>query len=251
MIAIPRAKVEELIKSLEPYMDSTKQIDQFTLKRFKKEALENLKAFPWAGYLALGMIAVLEWDEVGLDAAYQNAIALGNDSRTHVHYANALQLIGKYSEALQLMLIASRMAPENLTILSEAVDFAQSAGRFSTASELQAVYAQRSPERPHGAEESVKNALRILEANSMSEDTLNLCNEIAFKLLRERRVPFVSTRLETDIQDNYMMFYIDIVADESTVERLDEELGLMLFDKVEDFHPDKYWVGYAKADLQV
>ena len=43
------------------------------------------------------------------------------------------------------------------------------------------------------------------------------------------------------------MLYIDLDADEDVIEKIDEELGIELFDKVPEFNPDKYWVGYVKG----
>jgi tetratricopeptide (TPR) repeat protein len=250
MIALPRTKVEELIARLEPHMDQVGRLDAFTLQRYKKEALQNLHIYPWAGHIALGMIAVLEWDEVAIDTAYRNALALRNDSVTHAHYSTALQLIGKYEQAVGEAVIASAMAPENLSYLGDAIIYAQAAGQLTLAKELLEKYEQRSPLKEHETAESVMHALSVLEMNGISQDVVSRCNALAFEILRQHRVAYVSAQLETDTQDNYMMYYIQIDAPEEVIERLDEELGIALFDKVPEFHPDKYWVGFAKASVR-
>lgn len=247
MRAIPKTKVEELIHALEPYMDSITQLDSFTLKKYKKEAAVNLGTYPWAGHLALGMIAVLEWDQVALDQAYSNALHYRNDGFTHAHYANALALVGRYDDALRELVIAVDKSPEDLSFLRQAIDAAKSAGKLGTAERLQTMFMQRAPGQSHGPKETVQQVAEVLDANGISESVAGQCNAIAFEVLRRNQIRFVQTRIEADTQDNYVMFYIDVAADDDTVERLDDELGIELFDKVPDFHPDKYWVGYSSA----
>jgi tetratricopeptide (TPR) repeat protein len=247
MRAIPKTKVEELIHILEPYMDSITQLDSFTLKKYKKEATVNLGTYPWAGHLALGMIAVLEWDQVALDQAYSNALHYCNDGFTRAHYGNALVLVGRYDDALRELLIAVDKAPEDLSYLRQAIDAAKLAGKFRTAERLQTMFTQRAPGQSHGLRETMRQVAEVLDINGISESVVGKCNAIAFEVLRRNQIRFLQTRFEADTQDNYVMFYIYVAADDDTVERLDDELGVELFDKVPDFHPDKYWVGYSSA----
>lgn len=93
-------------------------------------------------------------------------------------------------------------------------------------------------------------ALQINEENDIPEDVVASCHKIAFRVLRENKVPFTGTSIESDTQDKYIMYYIDVAAEEERVEELDRLLGVALFDEVPEFNPDKYWVGYKKAQLK-
>jgi len=245
MIAKALTKVEELIELLEPLMDQAKQIDAFTLGKYKREAKQNLHAYPWAGYIALGMIGVLEWDEGAIDDSYRNAIALRNNAESHAMYATSLQLIGKYEEAFIEAKIASDLVPENLTLLEDSIKYALFSGQLRIASELAEQYQLRSPAKPLKHRETIMNAVSIFDASEFSHKIVSHSNRVAFKFLRDKRVPYVKTRVETDSQDQYVMFYIDVDLDDDQVEALDEELGQVLFDEVPEFNPNKYWVGLA------
>ena len=254
MTPVALTKVEELIESLKPYMDQAQAVDVFTLQRFKRVALQNRYAYPWAGFVALGMISVLEWNEEALDENYKHAIALRNDFDTHSSYSTALQLFGKYEMAMHEAIKASSMAPENLTSLKTAIEYAQGAGHYTKSEELlekmmaRSTVAQRESMGINEIKDVVCSALEIIEGNKTSEETITASHRIAFRILRENKTPFTSTRIETDSQDRYVMYYIDIDASLDVVDRLDEQLGLTLFDEIPDFDPDKYWIGYRKVE---
>jgi tetratricopeptide (TPR) repeat protein len=246
MIAKELPKVVEIIKALQPYMDQRLELDQFTLQRYKRDIRDNIMVDPWSGYLALGMIAVLEGDDDALDAAYGNALAISNDSLTHANYANALQIVGRFNEAFEHSVIASDKDPTNLTQLEQAINFSRHAGRFTVGKELIQRYSLRAPGKSLKSEGLIMDALSIFENSDLSEDTVSKCNHIAFALLRRHKIHYFSTKLRTDTQDNYLMFYIYVFATDEQVAKLDEELGIELFDSVPEYHPDRYWVGFER-----
>ncbi|GEM_PF-2549750 len=227
-------------------MDSA-NIDTFTLKRYKREAISNLHADPYAGHIALSMIALLEWDQEGMETSHRAALGIRNDSFTHAHYANLLMLIGRFQEALDELRIAINMEPGNLTYLRKGIASAESAGNFREAIKLHTLLIERDPGKNTNIKETTMSLSTMLEANGISEDVVVKSNAIAFEILRRKRLRFLRTRIHADIQDNYAMLYIDLDADEDVIEKIDEELGIELFDKVPEFNPDKYWVGYVKG----
>lgn len=245
MLPIAQTRVEQIVQELMPYV-AKQRIDEITLQRFKRDARKNLGAHPWAGYIALEMIAVLEWDEAGIDHNHKQALGYRNSSDTYAHYSTSLQLIGKYIEASDAILTASKMVPENLSYAMSAIHYAQSAGRFNLARDLITSFNLRSPKNPYD-EDLFEMVLSVIEKNKVSEETITQCNKVAFDILRQHRIPFVGTKFRGDAQDDYVMFYVTLSESQETIERLDEELGVALFDQVPDFDPSKYWVGYSKA----
>jgi hypothetical protein len=256
MIPVPLTKVEELIETLKPYMDQTQQLDAFTLHRYKREAIENRQAYPWAGFMALGMIAVLEWDEAALDENYHHALGLRNDWQTRSSYSTALQLIGKYESAMFEAIRASDMNPGNLTLLKNAIDYAQGAGFYRVADDLLKKIETRSSASQFEAmgmkdmNDIVGSALSVIQNTETSEEIVASSHRIAFRILRENKTPYTGTRIQTDVQDNFVMYYIDIDECDDVIDRLDGELGVALFDELPDFDPNTYWIGYGKAITQ-
>jgi len=231
MIARAQPKVAEVIGILEPYMNTGK-IDSFTLKRLKREVEINLHADPFKGHIALCMISFLSWDEQGMADSHRNALAVRDTPFTHGHYANLLMMTGRYQEALESWLIAIRREPMNLTFLKHGIQSAKAAVKLQKALELLDLMAERAPGKDDGTKDKTMNFSAVLQVNGIGEDVASQCNAIAFEVLRKNRVRYVRTRINTDRQDNYTMFYIDIDADEELIERLDEELGNELFDRV-------------------
>jgi hypothetical protein len=250
MIATPLTKVEELINLLLPYMDQKEQLDVFTLQKYKREARQNLAAYPWAGYVALGMIAVLEWDERTHEESFRNAMALRNNAETHHDYATTLQLFGKYEQAADEAIVASQMEPENLTYLGEAIVYSLNAGRLARAKALVDTFHLRNPRERHRDESILADAIGLLDENGTTEDVVTNCNRIAFEVLRKNRVPFQQTRLEADLQHVCLMYhiYVNVCSDE--LARLDDELSASLFENEPDFRPDKYWVGFSRRNFE-
>jgi hypothetical protein len=250
MIASPLTKVEEIINLLLPYMDQKQQLDVFTMQKYKREARQNLGTFPSAGHMALGMIAVLEWDEQVHEESYRNALGLRNDAATHNSFANTLQLLGKYDQAAVEACLASEMEPENLTYLEDAILYSLNAGRFSRARSLVDTFDLRNPREPHRDRAILDDALTVLEATGTTEDVVVDCNSIAFEVLRRNRVPFFRTRLEADLIDECVMYHIYVSVSAEELARLDDDLSANLFDRVSDFRPDDYWVGFTRWDLK-
>jgi tetratricopeptide (TPR) repeat protein len=248
MIALPQTKVAEIIDLITPYMNQRRKLDQFTLQRYKKEASDNLNVDPRLGYIALGMIAVLQSDYEGLDIAYQKAIAIKNDSESHASYANALQMVGRFNEAFHEAVVASEKEPENLTLLERAIDYSRHAGKYAAGLDLVTKYAQRAPGKSSEAQEIIIDVLSIFQAREFSENIISQCNDIAFSILRKNKVPYIKTKFRTDIQDNYIMYFIYVLASDEIAQALDEELGIELFDNVEGYNPDQYWIGFEKVE---
>lgn len=237
-------KVEEIISELLPAVGKH-YLDAFTIQRYKREIAKNLGAYPWAGYIASEMLAVLEWDEEGVDAFHKKALSYRNDAETYSFYATSLQLIGRYAKATEAILVASKMSPENLSILRRAIDYAQSAGKYDLAAEIIKDFNLRSPKDPYIGE-AFDMVLSALERSGMNQETIEQCHKVAFDVLRRHKVPFEGTRFRGDEQEAYVMFHITLDQPQDTINRLDEELGIALFDEVPDFDPSKYWIGYSK-----
>lgn len=245
MIARAQPKVAEVIGILEPHMNAGK-IDSFTLKRLRKEVELNLHIDPFKGHIALCMISFLDWDEQGMAGSHSNVLAIRDIPFAHAHYANLLMLTGRYEEALESWLTAIRREPMNLTYLKHGIQSAKAAVNLQKALELLDLMSERAPGKDDGTKDKTMNFSAVLQTNGIGEDVASQCNAIAFEVLRRNHVRYTRTRISTDRQDNSTMFYIDIDADDEIIGRLDEELGNELFERVPEFHPDKYWVGYEK-----
>lgn len=248
MNPVPLTKIQDTLNKLQPYMDQRTPIDQVTLRRMKKDVEQNMAIDPYLGSLVLGNIAILEWDEVGVDKYYKNLLSLRNNSESQSYYSAALQMLGKFPEALEYAIIASENCPTDLSLLRNSISFALNAGRFSLAADLCEVYNLRSPDHPHPVESSVVAAVESIEYAKINEEIIVECNKIAFSLLREIKIPYHSTLLQSDAIEGSVIFFIKIAAELEVVDEFDRELGERLFDLIPDFDPSRYWVGFSAED---
>jgi hypothetical protein len=247
-IPVPRTKAEEIRELLRPFVASRSLPDEFTLSRFKKEIERGRAIDPVNAYLAAGAIAVLEWNENSLDWSYQNALKFDASADVLEEYATSLQMLGNYESAAEKARLASEKSPTDLTALRRAISYTFIAGEVDMAESLCDVYALRAPTAPLDRANPIRHANMAFRASSTSPEHVKKCNSIAFKMLRDRKIPFKRIHYETDLQDSGVMLIIDIVLGKDEVTVLDRELGDRLFDEVEDFHPGKYWVGYEQAE---
>lgn len=246
---IPKTKAEEIRIQINPFLESRTLPDEFTLNRFKRD-IEMAKSVDAVNaYLALGTLAVLEWDEELLDLSYQNTIRLDASSETYEQYATSLQMLGKYPEAAMNARLASEKNPTDLTCLRRAISYSFIAGEIMMAEQLCDKYALRAPGSPLDRSTQIRHANIALRSSNTTEEVVKKCNAVAFQMLREKQIAFRRIRYESDLQDSLVMLFIEIIFDEAGVSALDRELGDRLFDEVEEFHPGKYWIGLVQAEI--
>jgi hypothetical protein len=90
------SKAIAAMKVIEPLMWGLARPDEILLARLRRDIHEGISVDAFHGYIALGMLAVVEWDEAGVDANFKKAIQLSNSQTAHLNYAVALQVMGKY-----------------------------------------------------------------------------------------------------------------------------------------------------------
>ena len=117
MQAVARTKIQDIRDKIAPHLSMLLPLDDFTLQRFKREVENNIGVDPLLGNQTRAYLAVLEWDEVGVELWFERAFRISKAGDVYFAYANALQLLGKYPEAAEQARIASERVPENLTYL--------------------------------------------------------------------------------------------------------------------------------------
>jgi hypothetical protein len=250
-VAIPLTKAQDLTRQLTDLCNAQAPIDELTSRRFRRD-VEAAQGFdPFNAALARTLLAVLHWDEDAIRRNIDDALKMQGDYDTYDFAATAWQLIGDYENAAAAGRRASELARTDLSLLRKAISYTYLDGQFRHAKELCDMYDKMSPAEPHPNRKALDEASALFEGDGFDQDQAAQCNRIAFKLLRERRVLFVSNTLECDEEDRIIMLRINVRADQKTVDELDFELGERLFDQISDYDPTRYWVGYqVKKDAQ-
>lgn len=243
--AIPRTDAEELAIQLSRMCEAQTRIDQLTSQRLKRD-IEKAKARDAKNaFVARGLLALLEWDLPGIRSSFEAALPLGGMTETLEQYATTLQMIGDYPGACDQIEKAFSRSRTDLQVVNKTINFSFLAGRYTRAREVCDMYDLLRPTDPHEERLSIEQAIAVLKISGGSEAMVEECNRIAFELLRERRVVFNETTSEADELDGMLFLTISVCADEALVEELDAELGERLFDRVEGYNPNRYWVGYS------
>lgn len=240
--------VQDIFKNLAPYLETRAELDEFTLNRYKREVERNLGGDPILGNQVRAILALMEWDEAGFDEWFARALGLSDSGDVHFGYANSLQLLGRFPEAFAHAFIASERVPENLTYLSTAITYAHHSGLFDKAAELVDIYNTRSPKSLHQDTNLVKDTLQSMKILGLPDDLPARCNAVAFKLLREHKIPYSHTLMLVDVEEYAILYHICINRPADVVQKVDDELGVRLFDELPDVDPGKYWVGFDKVE---
>lgn len=243
----PRTKVSEIIKELSPYLKGDKIATEFTLRRFKQVAVEGMVADASESYAALGMLATLSWDEEMVDSNFSNAIRLDNDYTVHMNYATCLQILGRFLDAASQVKQACDIAPTDFLALRRGITLSVMGGDIETATLLRDRLARLGPNQDFAELELMEKLSKVLDAGKCSLQVIRDCNTIALELLRENKMWSNSLHSEVDLEDRIIFFTLGVKGTAEEIEQLDVELGTRLFDRVPEFNPSRYWVGFEKV----
>lgn len=251
MIAPQRqTKAAEIIDQIKPYLTRDAVANTFELKRYKQILTTCMGVDASECYAALGMIAAIEWDEKALDYNFSNAIRLDSEYTVHMNYATCLQIVGRYVDAWNQVKIACELAPTDFFSIRHAITLNILLGDIESAKSMSEHLHRLGGGKSFAEVSLVDSVFRVIKEENLSLDLVRACNKEAIAVLREHRLWSYAIDVEADTDDNAVFVVLRVNAEQDIVEMLDLELGARLFDKVEDFNPALYWVGYEKALLK-
>jgi hypothetical protein len=249
--AIAKSKATEVLEVLVEVLGqlTTNGIEpgQFVLAGMKRDAKSAISAAPEHAFIALGIIAAMEWDEALVHKYFNNSIAIAANPIVHSNYTAALQLIGRHSLAAAQACEASELAPTDLTMLKEAIDAATHAGKFEDAQAL-CVKLESRALHLDAKYSQIADACRILKAKNTNPNYTENCNIIAYALLQENRIRSPEWQLNVDLDDQMIFSYILIDLPFEQVYELDRQLARRLIDELPDILPSSYWIGFDCAN---
>jgi len=194
----PALKAETLIEKISELVKQPTGPNEFTLTALKREARALLSTDAFHGYMALGALGALSWDDDELDKNHQNAIGLADNELTHRNYAISLQLVGRREDAAHQAILASQSEPENISNLVRAIEYATLAGNLSAAMSLIHTLKSRTTERVEVYD--TEAVLRTLTMTHVPEGEFAQGMRIMHETLRKHRLHVEET--QTDIDDD-------------------------------------------------
>lgn len=242
------AEVSEVLAEVLRQLDANgREPDQFTLARMKRDASSAISADPEHAYMALGIIAALEWDEVLIHKYFNKLIDITTNPIVHTNYSVALQKIGRHSLAAVQACLTSELVPTDLNALREAIDAANYAGKFEAAQAL-CVKLESRALHLDAKDLQIADVCEILKVNDISQNYTESSNAIAYDLLREKRIRAVFCDIKVDLDDQMIFSHILINLPFEQVYELDRQLARRLIDELPDFSSSPYWIGFDCAN---
>jgi hypothetical protein len=212
VIPIARTKAQELLLTITAMANGVSKPSEFTLAALRREAKNSLQTDAYNGYMALGALAALTWNDQGLDENHRLSIALGDNELSHRNYAVSLDAVMRYADAADEMLIASNLHPENITSLIKAFFYAFYAGRLGEAMTLREKLEKRSPESLNQIFD-IEGVIHVLNGIDGGEEEFRHGMKIVFDTLRRHHIKpnTIGTRIDRDVSDPSVLleFYID------------------------------------------
>lgn len=215
---IPQTKAEELLNKFCDSIGTSVQIDAFTLLRFEREALAELKHDAHPAYMLLGAIAAMRWDVAELKRNHLAAIRLSDDRTARANYAVSLERVGLMQEAAMEAEAAFRFAPEDLEILNYAIKLYWTAGQLDSLSALCLGFEKRTM-REHDQMDLARGLGLIFERSGTTQEDYVKSIALAHDVLREAKLhaSAVMISADTDEGDESILYSLEVPANDEQV----------------------------------
>ena len=238
---VPKTAASELLDRIAAAAKRP-DISEFELQRFEADAKRLLKVDAAGAHQALGAIASLRFDVEGVKQHHEAAIKLTSDVAARLNYAVSLENVALYSEAAARFLEPVKVEPENLLFLSHAITSHLLAGKIAKAAELVAKYRRLTPDatadKEFDAAESVKT---LFEKHEIPESELMQALEIAYDVVRQRRLRLDETSIHVERQngDESVVYRLYVLAGLKEALAADAELTQKIAETMENIHPSR------------
>jgi|GEM_PF-2035952 len=191
-------KSNQLLQELSQLLHSTRNIDQFTLKRLQKEAQSLLKSEALNAHLFLGALAGLQGERSSVHENYKQALTLAptnpNNAIVLNNYITSLLDIGSFSEAVEPVIKAYDY---KLPISEIVTTILAKAGLFHRAAEL-----IRQDHLVVAADSFIFRTERFMDQHGVSDAELQKLIEIAISVLHAHQFfDFRFTKIITEFAE--------------------------------------------------
>lgn len=235
MIPTAKTKAQDLLSKLTALAGGRSRMSELQLAALRREAKESLKVDAFHGYMALGALASISWDEVALNSNHLCAINLSDTELAHRNYAVSLSGVLLYEKAAEEMIVAAEKEPENLATLRKAINFAVIAGMIGVAMNLYKKLSTRST----ASDEDDFNARRIagiLRQTGINESEFHQGQSIVLDTLRRHRIlpEVISTQVDEDPADPSVWVRFEINTSSQNAQVIHDEACVRLCEELPD-----------------
>lgn len=246
MTAQALPKISELTDKIHSYTAKNRKTSDLDIRRLKKET-ENLRSkVPENDYFDfLGRIACLENDLVSLDKYYQTAIKLApNDFQTQNNYVFALNKAGYDSKALAyIKTMLTNFPTRSEEIIPQMIDSAIFSCRLHEAFDY---LNKLQNSKNHESYQIIKASRAIFEAAELQDDEAEQLQNLAFSILRDRKLYYSSS--EMNIINDFIHYEIYVDLPIQQIPELDFALSLKFAETLVNMRDDVIVFEYKSVD---
>lgn len=225
-------------------------VDEFTIKRLESSAKAEMQHFPVVGHVLLGAVATYRFDRESSIKHHLAALKLEDSSFTNSNYSVSLLLLGEIQEAVNRAVVAMEKTPEDLSLLTTAINISVEAGSIDKLRELCTLYRERTGEVSPFEAGAGEIDLCLAKRGIPHEDFQDAI-KIARGFLFERRVRAGATFNETDVAsgNESILHVLNLRKPLNEVLALQDDLAIALADGLgERWHPDVVMVEFRQLD---
>ena len=162
-------KASALIEELER-LEVSEKLDDLAARRLSREARSLMASDATGAHTVLGGIAGVEGDAAKVHEHYRAALQLSDRHPAVLsNYATALGRAGEFDEAFPTIMEAHRRAPDDASLLSNAIILAVHGGRFTESVPLYDAWNRLQPKRRHEYESAARKAADAAKRRKFTE----------------------------------------------------------------------------------
>lgn len=182
MQAQPQTKTNEIIERLSLVKIRSKEnVSSFMFKSFHRDAKNLVKVCPSEGYMVLGVLSCLEFDDEQMHAFHRNSITLSSGgNQEYLNYITSLEVACLWKEAFDISTEAFNKEKNDIERLTWVLDHGENIFHFHQIDQYLKLWDKLSPKDSYPRRDLLCNLKAFLDNFSISEfDTLDYFSRIS------------------------------------------------------------------------
>lgn len=235
-MATPQTLASDLLEKINHIiLNRRSSVSEFELRSMQNDAKKCLKTDAVSGYMALGALAAMTWDERELKTNHNIAIRLSDNQLTRHNYSASLANVLLYDDAFREICIASRKIPEDIGMLRKAISYGINSGHISEAMKMYSDLIDRSPMTDE-TYSNPENILKVFEYSQVDEAELIKSQNIVFDTLRKHQMmPLtISRQVDLDPDDPSVIYSFKIDTNSQDAQLIHDEANFRLCEELPD-----------------
>ncbi len=205
------------------------QLDDFSLRKKKRETEEILKIDPSNAHAVLGIIYGLEINVKKMIHHFDLSIKLSpTNTNAWYNYATSLKILGFYSEAVEKYKKCYQLQKGNKRVLRSLIGTTFGSGRWSDALSLVDDMNKISPNEQQLQNQEIANISNVLRKFKINDDDFESIQKLAFNILHDNNIYYIKPPIIEVLEDEFskwINYRIRIDTDVDTIVSLSMQLA--------------------------